>query len=96
MGMAGALFLIARGERDFEFARGDHGVFEEELVKIAEAEHQQGVGHLLLDAVVLPHERRGGVTHELAGTDHTRDVPIRAATVRERFSHDATRRFPAA
>ena len=38
-----ALFLVARGERDFELARGSHGVFEEELVEIAQAEHQQGV-----------------------------------------------------
>ena len=62
-GDGGALFLVARGEGDFQFARGHHGVLEEELVKIAEAEHQQGVGYLLLDAVVLPHERRGRVTH---------------------------------
>ena len=39
-----ALFLVARGERDFELARGDDGVFEEQLVEIAQAEHQQGVG----------------------------------------------------
>ena len=56
-----ALFLVARGERDFQLARGHHGVFEEQLVEIAQAEHQQRVGHLLLDAVVLPHQRRGGV-----------------------------------
>ena len=61
-----ALFLVARGEGDFEFARGGDGVFEEELVEIAQAEHQQGVGDLLLDAVVLPHQRRGGVGHSLA------------------------------
>ena len=64
-GDGGALFLVARGERDLEFARGHHGIFEEQLVKIAEAEHQQGIGDLLLDAVILPHERRGCVTHEL-------------------------------
>ena len=61
MGMARAFFLVAGGEGDFEFARGDDGVFEEEFVEIAEAEHQQGVGDLLLDGVVLPHQRRGGV-----------------------------------
>ena len=59
-----ALFLVAGGERDFEFARGGDGVFEEELVEIAQAEEQQGVRELLLDAVVLPHQRRGGVSHE--------------------------------
>ncbi len=67
-----ALFLIARGEGDFEFARGGHGVFEEELVKIAEAKHEQGIGHLLLDAVVLPHQRRGGVGHSLRTVSHGR------------------------
>src|ERR1035437_4423367 len=66
-GDGGALFLVAGGEGDFEFAGGDDGIFEEELVKIAEAEHEQGVGDLLLDVVVLPHERRGGVTHGLWG-----------------------------
>ena len=60
-GNGGALFLVARGEGDFEFARGHHGVFEKQLVEIAQAEHQQGVGNLLLDAVVLPHQRGGGV-----------------------------------
>ena len=56
-----AFFLVAGGERDFQFARGDDGVFEEQLVEIAQAEHQQRVGDLLLDGVVLPHQRRGGV-----------------------------------
>ena len=59
----GALFLIARGERDLEFARGNHRVLEEQLVEIAQPEHQQRVRDLLLDAVVLPHQRRGGVRH---------------------------------
>jgi hypothetical protein len=54
-----AFFLVARGERDFEFARGRDGVFEEELVEIAEPEHQQRAGDLLLHGVVLPHQRRG-------------------------------------
>ena len=58
----GALFLVARGERDLELARGGDGVLEEQLVEIAQAEHEQRVGHLLLDAVVLPHQRRGGVS----------------------------------
>ena len=37
-------------------------VFEKQLVEIAQAEHQQRVRHLLLDAVVLPHQRRGSVS----------------------------------
>ena len=60
-GDGGALFLVARGEGDFKLARGYHGVFEEQLVEIAQPEHQQGVGNLLFDAVVLPHQRRGCV-----------------------------------
>ncbi len=43
-----AFFLVARGEGDFEFARGGDGVVEEEFVEIAEAEHEQGAGDLLL------------------------------------------------
>ncbi len=56
-----ALFLVARGERDFELAGGGDGVVVEQLVEVAEPEHQQRVRHLLLDAVVLPHEWSGGV-----------------------------------
>ena len=60
-----AFFLVARGERDFELARGGDGVVVEEFVEIAQAEQQQRVGDLLLDAVILPHERRGGFGHEV-------------------------------
>jgi hypothetical protein len=34
------LFLVAGGQRDLEFARGDHGVFEEEFVEVPQAEQQ--------------------------------------------------------
>src|SRR5215472_4106040 len=33
-----AFFAIARGERDLEFARSDHGIFVKQLVKIAQSE----------------------------------------------------------
>ena len=56
-----ALFLVAGGERDLELAGGGDGVVVEQLVEIAQPEHQQRVGDLLLDAVVLPHQRRGGL-----------------------------------
>src|ERR1035441_7104562 len=56
-----AFFLVAGGEGDLQLARGEDGVFEEELVKIAEAEEEEGVGHLLFDGVVLPHQRGGSV-----------------------------------
>ncbi len=55
-----AFFLVAGGEGDFEFARGDDGIVEEHLVEIAKAEQEQRTGNLLLDRVVLPHERRRG------------------------------------
>ena len=56
-----ALFLVARRERDLKLPRGRHRVIVEQLVEIAQPEHQQRVRRLLLDAVVLPHQRRGGV-----------------------------------
>jgi hypothetical protein len=58
-----ALFSIARGEGDLELARGNHGVFVEEFVEIAEAEEEKGVGIARLDGVVLLHEGCGGVGH---------------------------------
>jgi len=59
-----ALFAIARSESDVQFAGGDHGVFVEQLVEIAEAEEQEGVRIARLDGVILLHERCGGVAHE--------------------------------
>ena len=50
-----ALFAIARGESDLELARGDHGVFIEKFVEIAETEEEEGVGIARLDGVVLLH-----------------------------------------
>jgi hypothetical protein len=41
--------------------RSDALFREKQLVEIAQAEHRQGIGNLLFDAVVLPHERRGGI-----------------------------------
>jgi hypothetical protein len=58
--------FIAGGEGDFEFAGGDDGVVHEELVEVAHAEEEQGAGHLLFDAVILPHERRGFGGHAQA------------------------------
>ena len=58
-GYSGAFLFVAGGEGDFQFARGEDGVIEEELVEIAQAEHEQGAGNLLFDGVVLPHQRRG-------------------------------------
>ncbi len=43
-----AFFLVARGEGDLEFARGDDGVFEKQLVEIAQAERAAAFRELLL------------------------------------------------
>ncbi len=58
MGTGVALFFVAGGESDFEFTRGSDGVFKEEFVEVAEAEHEQRARDLLLDGVVLAHQRR--------------------------------------
>ena len=55
-----AFLLVARRKRDFQFARGDDGVVQEQLVEIPQPEHQQSAGNLLLDRVILPHQRRRG------------------------------------
>ena len=52
------ILLVARREREAEQGRPPHGVLEEHLVEVTEAEEQEGVGILFLDAPVLPHERR--------------------------------------
>ncbi len=62
-GNGDALFLVARGQRDLQLARGDHRVLEEELVEVAQAEEQQRVGMLFLDRGVLPHQRSGRLAH---------------------------------
>src|SRR5262245_46344869 len=59
-GNGDVLFAAARGKGDLEHARGNDGVFVEQLVEVTQAEHEQRVGVLLLDRVVLPHQRRGG------------------------------------
>ena len=38
------LRFVARGERQLQLARGDDGVLVEELVEVAHAEEEQGVG----------------------------------------------------
>jgi len=56
-----ALFLVARGEGDFELARGEDGVVVEQLVEIADPEEKQRIAYLLLGSVVLLHQGLGGV-----------------------------------
>ena len=52
----GALF-VAGGEGDLEFAGGDDGVIVEELVEVAHAEEDEGVGVLALGSHELLHDR---------------------------------------
>ena len=54
--------LRARGEGQLEGSRRDHRVFVEQLVEVAHAEEQQGVGVLALRVLELTHRRgqRGG------------------------------------
>ncbi len=49
--------LVARGEGELQLAGGGFGVVEEELVEVAEAEEEQGVGVLALGGQILAHER---------------------------------------
>ena len=62
-GNGGALFFVARGERDLQFARGDHCVFEEQLVEVAQAEEQERAGMFFLDRGILPHQWSGRLGH---------------------------------
>jgi len=52
------LVLAAFGENDAERARGDFGVFEEQLVEIAHPVEQQQPGIGGLDLEILFHHRR--------------------------------------
>src|SRR5271157_303018 len=69
-GHGDAFFLVARGQRDWQLARRDDGVFEEQLVKIAEAKEDERVGMLFLDCGVLPHQWRGWLAHRRNCADY--------------------------
>ncbi len=58
-----ALFFVARGQGDLQFARGQDGVVEEKLVEITQAKEQQGAGMFFLDGGILPHQRSGRLAH---------------------------------
>ena len=47
-----------------QLAGSEHGVFVEELVEIAEAEQQQGMGVSCLNRLVLLHQGCGCLDHE--------------------------------
>ena len=49
---------MARRQGDAKITRRRHRVFEEQLVEVAQTEKQQGIRNLLLDRVILPHQRR--------------------------------------
>src|SRR5271168_4560736 len=50
--------LVPRRELDLEFARGDRGVIEEELVEIAHSEKEKCVGMQPFCGGILAHHRR--------------------------------------
>ncbi len=62
-GYRNALLLVARGQRDLQFARGDHGVFEEQFVEIAETKEDERIGVFFFDRGILPHQGRGRLAH---------------------------------
>ena len=62
-----AFLLVARGEGDLEFLRGNHRIFKKQFVEIAQAKEQQGAGVALLDSAVLAHEGCGEFFHGFGG-----------------------------
>ena len=62
-GHSHSLFLAAGRQSNLEFAGGQDSVFKKEFVKISQTEKQQRLRILLLDGIVLPHQRRRGFRH---------------------------------
>ena len=58
-----ALFPVTRGERDLQFARGNHRIFVKKFVEIAEAEKQQRMRVARLNGVILLHQRCCRLAH---------------------------------
>src|SRR5665213_4593831 len=52
-----ALFFITSRESNLQLPRRRNRVFIKQLVKITQPEHQQRIRHLLLQPVILPHQR---------------------------------------
>src|SRR5271157_3234571 len=69
-GHGDALFLVARGQRDLQLARGDDRVLEEQLVEVAQAKEDERVGMFFLDRGVLPHQWRGRLAHRRNCADY--------------------------
>ncbi len=59
--------FVAGCEGELEFARGDDGVFVEELVEVAEAEEDEGVGVGVFGGAMLPHDGGEDVVGGLCG-----------------------------
>ncbi len=53
-------FFIPCRECDLQFSRGNLRIFKKELVEVAHAEKEQGIGILTLGGRVLAHEGRSG------------------------------------
>jgi len=82
-GDALVLAHVAAGQGDAEHSCGDAGIVIEGLVEVAEAEEQQGVRVLLLDAEVLA--AQGGLGHGRAASwtqSRMTDFSVRQSTFR--------------
>ena len=60
--MGTLLGLVTGGESELQFARGDDGVLEEQLVEVTHAEEEQRVRMRVFCRPILPH-RRGKAGH---------------------------------
>ena len=58
-----ALLLVAGSESDLQDARRDDRIVKKQLVEIAQAKKQQGIGMPVLGGLILPHQRRRGFGH---------------------------------
>ena len=62
-GNRNTFFLVTRGKRYLQFARGEDGIVKKKLVKITQTKEEQRAGMLFLDGGILPHQRRGRLGH---------------------------------
>jgi len=75
-GYRNPFFFIARSQCDLEFFRCDHGVIEEQLIEVSQAEEQKSGGMFFLDGSILPHQRSGRLSHSMrASADYNKAEP---------------------
>ena len=74
MGMAMPFSLLREVNVICSSRDGDHGVFEEQFVEIAEAKEKERVGMLFLDRGILPHQGRGRLAHVRNCADYNSQI----------------------